>query len=79
MVSVSPLADCHGRVSAETSGQNLTLGSHLDGSANDGIWDNAVIPTWPVDRPLPAEADASVCVLDRRRRAAAVAPGFSCP
>ena len=43
------------------------------------ILDLAVIPTWPVDRPLPAEADAGAWVLDRRQRVAAVAPGFAFP
>ena len=41
--------------------------------------DKAVIPTWPVDRPPLAEADAGTCVLDWRRRMAAVAPGFAGP
>ena len=46
---------------------------------NDVNWDNAVIPAWPVDHPLPAEAADSTRVLDRRRLTAAVAPGFACP
>ena len=53
--------------------ETFLIGSH------DRFWDNAVIPTWPVDRPLPAEADASACIRDRRLRVAAVAPGFACP
>ena len=46
------------------------IGSH------DRLWDNAVIPTWPVERPLLAEVGASASALDHRRRLAAVAPGF---
>ena len=49
------------------------------GALNGGLWDEVVIPAWPVDRPLPAEADANACVLDRRWRVVAVAPGFTRP
>ena len=46
---------------------------------NDQLWDKAVIPTWSVGRPLPAEADVNACVLDSRRRMATVASGFTRP
>jgi hypothetical protein len=38
--------------------------------------DEAVIPTWPVDRPLPAAAVARALDLDRRQRVASVAASF---
>ena len=40
-----------------SSCENLTLGSHLDGSANDGNWDEAVVDDNGTEKQLQVFVD----------------------